>query len=46
MEGPSPRASMYGGQLLSAGLTLEEVKELTIFNKLTGPELQTLQNVK
>jgi MoxR-like ATPase len=46
MEGPSPRASMYGGQLLAAGLTLEEVKELTIFNKLTGPELQTLQNVK
>jgi cobaltochelatase CobS len=46
MEGPSPRASMYGGQLLAAGLSLEEVKELTIFNKLTGPELQTLQNVK
>lgn len=46
MEGPSPRASMYGGQLLAAGLTLDEVKELTIFNKLTGPELQTLQNVK
>lgn len=45
IEPLSPRASIYGGKLLAAGHSLEDVKNMVFFNKLTGPERQTLKNI-
>jgi len=39
----SPRASIHGAKLLAAGLTLDEVKEATVFSGLTAEQRRNLE---